>query len=618
MARRTAVSLGALFVVTALTAGCGDSTSPEQPGPPTDIKVSAGSGQTGAAASVLIGPLAAKVTDAKGRGVPNVDVSFQPLANSGTVNPISSRTNAAGIATTSWTLPTLAGTGATVRAVFVDPQTGAFIDSASFNVTVVGGAPVYMYQSASYFLAATGSRVGPLTVTLIDQYSNLSPNASVTWTRVGGDGTLSAATTLSNAEGVASVYYTLGSAAGTSTVQARIGDLWANFYIEGQVAGQPQTLDAIPYPEVAPVGGTLSLQVVVRDGLGEPVSGKTVAWTVGFGTGTLAAPTSVTNANGVASVQFTLGQFTGDNVVNATLGNLGASFSIRGRILTQRLTYTNGSAFGIARTGSGKFVVSMIDRGTVQTFQQNSPDTKQTITTGGTPVVVAVDDAGQYAYVSNTGGWMDVIDLALNAVVKQVSVPNAHALALSPAGDRVYVTSTAGYVYAVSTTSRQLVDSVYVAYGPWGIAFRTNTVDSLMYVTSRDGGSVTEVDMKTFSVLRKFNIGGRPHGIVISGDQQTLYVADNWDGQVKKVDIASGTVTGFADLGGAFGIAISPSATTLYVTTDYGQAAVLDLPSLTITKALDTDGRARQLVVAPDGNTAWAANDNGWVDIIPR
>jgi YVTN family beta-propeller protein len=616
--RRNSLAVWTFAIITVLAIGCGDSTGPERPGTPTNLEVSAGDGQTGIVTSVLAGPLAAKVTDAKGRGVPGVEVGFQAMPGSGTVAPTSARTNAAGVALTAWTLPTVVVTGATVRAVLVNPSTGVLVDSVSFRATVVGGSPVTMYATSSPYQGATGSTVGPLSVTLYDRYGNPSPGARVTWTVTAGGGTVSAPTTLSDTSGVASVSLTLGTAPGPNVVRAFVGTMAATFSIEAKVAGRAESISVSPYPSIASVSDVLPLQVVVKDGLAQPVVGGTVSWTVLDGGGLLSSATSTTDGAGVATIQYTMGSETVPNVIEAKIGSLTATFRIEGRTITRHLAYFGSNAYGIDRTSSGRFVVSLINGEAVVTFQQSSPETKQTITTGGTPVIVAVDDAGALAYVSNMSGWMDIISLTTNSIVKRVPVPSAHSLALSPAGDRVYVASSAGSVYAISTTTRQIVNSVAVPNGPWGFAFKTNPTDSLMYVTSRDGGSVTEVDMKTMAVLRTFNIGGRPHGLTISPDGRTLYAADIAEGKVKAIDVTSGTVTAFVALEGAFGIAISPDGTTLYVTAGGGKVAVLTAASLAITKTLDTNGSPRQVVIAPDGATAFSANEGGWVDIIPR
>ena len=615
--RPHSISLGLLVAVIALTSGCKDSAAPERPGAPTDLAISAGNAQSGSAGSTLIAPLAAKVTDAKGRGVPNVDVIFQPLVGSGTVNPVLSRTNGAGVAMTSWTLPTNAGANARVRAVVVDTTTGALVDSAIFTAPVVGGAATQLYPAGAPALAATGSAV-PLSVVLFDQFGNHSPNATVRWTVTSGGGSLSPTSGPSDANGVASTTLTLGAARGTNTVTATSGALSATFTIEGRVPGQPESIVSNPYPPTGPYGGTAPLSVTVSDGLGNRVEGATVSWSVTSGNGSVAPATSATNPSGVATTQLTLGTTSGVTVVEAKVGSLTTSLSVEARDYAPRLTNTDGSAFGIDRTSGGRFVVSLIQNGSVEMFDEATPNTKTRIAIGGTPVVVAIDAAGAFAYVSNMQGGLGIVDLTTHTVARQLTVPDAHALALSPSGDRVFVTTTTGYVVAVSTAARAVIDSVAVPGGPWGIAFRTTGTDTLMYVTARDAGTVTEIDARTMTVLRTFGVGGRPHGLAISPDGSTLYAADDANGRVEAISTSTGVVTNSVALTGAFGIAIAPDGSTLYVTTNNARAAVIAVSTLAITKLYDTGANPRQIVVAPDGATAYAANEGGWVDIIKR
>lgn len=610
-------TLAALTAFTALAASCHDSNAPEKPGPPTDIAVSAGNAQSGGAGITLVAPIAAKVTDAKGHGVPNVGVLFQPITGSGSVNPASARTNGAGIATTSWTLPTTAGATARVRAVLVDTLTGALVDSVSFTASVVGGPPNQIYPNLAPTLAATGTQV-PLAVLLLDQFGNRSPSAPVIWTVISGGGSVTPATSTSDATGVARTTVTLGAARGNNVVTATSNGLTATFTIEGRVAGQPESIAPNSFQTFGPYGGTVPLGVTVYDGLGIRVANVAVSWAVTNGAGSVSPASSTTNGDGVATSELTLGSTGGTTTVQAKVGNLAASFSVEARNLAPRLTTTDGSAFGIARTSGGRFVVSLIHDGVVQAFDEATPNVKTRIATGGTPVVVAVDAAGTHAYVSNMDGWLDIIDLGTNTVALQVPVPNAHALALSPSGDKVFVTRTTGSVDVVSTATRAVLDSVSVPGGPWGIAFRTTGTDTLMYVSSRDGGTVTEVDTRTMTVLRTFAVGGRPHGLAISADGSTLYAADNADGRVKAISISTGTVTNSVALIGAFGIAISPDGTTLYVTTDNLRGAVITASSLTITQLYETGANGRQVVTAPDGTKAYDANEGGWVDILKR
>ena len=617
MYRRNPLTLVA-FAALIASAGCKDSSGPDKPGAPVHIQASAGDAQKGRAGTVLSAPIAAKVTDAKGRGVPNVDVIFQPATSSGTVNPTSAKTNGAGIAITSWTMPTAAGLPVSVRAVLLDTLTGALVDTTRFNAEVIGGLPASMQLSSAPARAATGTTITTLGVLLLDSYGNRSPGVVVNWSVSQGGGAVSAPTSVTNASGIASISYTLGTTAGTNRLTASTGLLSGSFSIEALVPGIPSRLYQPTYPSQAGVGKSVLLSIRVFDGLDMGVPGQTVTWTRTAGDGSVSAATSITDDFGDATTILTLGNTEGTNMVNATVGTMTSTFAVQGRVLPEHLVELGMSAFGIARTSAGRFVTSLIANGSVAIFDEAAPNARTTIPVDGTPTVVAVDDAGAFAYVANMQGYVEIISLSTKTVVKRLPVPGAHSLTMSPRGDRVYVASYYDNVYAVSTSTREIVDSVDVAGGPWGIAFKTNATDSLMYVSARDGGTITEVNMRNMAVLHTYGILGRPHGVAISPDGQTLYVADNTQGQVKAVSTSSGAVIASVALPGSFGIAISPDGTTLYVTTDNAQIAVITASTLTIAKRYDTLRNARQIIVSPDGATAWAASEGGWIDVVTK
>ncbi len=69
------------------------------------------------------------------------------------------------------------------------------------------------------------------------------------------------------------------------------------------------------------------LSVSVLNQLGLPISGAPVAWTVVGSRGTLSSPTSTSDANGLATVNFTLGNTAGTDSVIAVIPN-GASVTL--------------------------------------------------------------------------------------------------------------------------------------------------------------------------------------------------------------------------------------------------------------------------------------------------
>ena len=105
--------------------------------------------------------------------------------------------------------------------------------------------------------------------------------------------------------------------------------------------------------------------------------------------------------------------------------------------------------------------------------------------------------------------------------------------------------------------------------GPWGFAFRTIGTHALMYVTSRNGGAIGEIDVTTDAVLRTIPISGRLHGL-----------------------------------------ALAPDGSTLYVSADLGTLAVVGVASGTITRTCQTrGGRLRQRVTSADGSVVYGADD---------
>lgn len=64
------------------------------------------------------------------------------------------------------------------------------------------------------------------------------------------------------------------------------------------------------------------LAVLVTDGTGAPVAGVSVAWKVGSGGGSVASATSNTNASGIATIAWTLGPSSGQQVAMANVAGL--------------------------------------------------------------------------------------------------------------------------------------------------------------------------------------------------------------------------------------------------------------------------------------------------------
>jgi hypothetical protein len=199
-------------------------------GPSTEFTVNADpttNAQTAPVGTAVTNPVEVHVMDNTGAVAPGAVVTWTVVNHAGTTATATSTTDATGTATVAWTLDTLArvdslqatvqnGTTATITA------TGT-AGPATKGTTVSGDA-----QSVTH-----GSVSAPMIVKVVDRYGNGISGVVVAWVVAGG-GTLSAASTMTDATGSAQVTLTLGAATGPYTVTATPAALAAvTFHLTG-------------------------------------------------------------------------------------------------------------------------------------------------------------------------------------------------------------------------------------------------------------------------------------------------------------------------------------------------------------------------------------------------
>jgi adhesin/invasin len=208
-----------------------------------------------------------------------------------------------------------------------------------------GGGGSIAVQSGNNAVAAAGSAV-VLEVIVRDTANNPLSGVPVTWAVGTGGGSVSAASTTSNASGIASVTRTLGSNAGAqTTTAARTGFTGSpiTFTTIAQIQGATQMALSAGNGQTDTVLATLGTpySVLVRDQNNAPVAGVTVNWSATAGS---VPATSVTNASGIASATHTLGATAGSQGVTATVTGL------QGSPVNFSSTATAGNAAVLSKT----------------------------------------------------------------------------------------------------------------------------------------------------------------------------------------------------------------------------------------------------------------------------
>jgi adhesin/invasin len=172
----------------------------------------------------------------------------------------------------------------------------------------------------------------PMVVHVFDASGNPVAGATVNWAVVNGAGILGASTSTTDATGMSNMVWNLDTIARVDSATASISaGASVTFFATGTAGPATNTMKVSGDSQTVTSDSTSKPFVIkVVDRYGNAVSGVAVTWAV-TGGGALAASTSTTDVNGMASVVLTLGATPGPYVITATAGALVAvTFSLTG------------------------------------------------------------------------------------------------------------------------------------------------------------------------------------------------------------------------------------------------------------------------------------------------
>jgi len=310
----------ASWILVGLVLGCGGGGSGPGPTPSVVIKT-AGDAQVGPAGSDLATPLEVTVKDAQGNRVSGVNVAFAVASGGGSVVPTSATTAADGKATTVRTLGPGAGTQTTTATV-----TGVAPASFASIATINGAVTLAASGSAARVDTVNATVVPDLVVMVKNETGAAVPGIIVHWT-VSGGGHLSQTDDTTDGAGLSSVTWTFDSLADAQTAVATVTGLVGSPVAFTGTAGAGTAARIASNAgdfQAGPVGGPLPLSVLVTDGFGNGKSGVSVSWAA-VGGGSVASPSTVTNAHGIATVSRNLGAIAGAYGTTATVASLAGS-----------------------------------------------------------------------------------------------------------------------------------------------------------------------------------------------------------------------------------------------------------------------------------------------------
>jgi adhesin/invasin len=279
------------------------------------IAANGGGGQTVHVGTPVTIPPSVIVTDINNNPVAGVAVTFAVTAGGGTITGGSATTNASGIATVgSWTL------GATVGAnTLTATSTGLTGSPVTFTATGIVGSPTTIALNAGNGQTATvGTAVATApSVRVTDALNSPVSGVAVTFAVASGGGSITGASTTTNAFGIATVgSWTMGTTAGANTLTATSPGLTGSpLTVTATGAAGTPTRYVVTSSSYAPAISTpVTITAQLADQYGNAVATPTavaVTFTKTGAGGTLSPITANTNPSGVATTTFTVANTVG-------------------------------------------------------------------------------------------------------------------------------------------------------------------------------------------------------------------------------------------------------------------------------------------------------------------
>lgn len=278
----------------------------------------------------------------------------------------------------------------------------------------------------------------------------------------------------------------------------------------------------------------------------------------------------------------------------------------------------SGGPIDVAVLSSGLTLVTRDAVDSVQKLNLTNSAVQTAIPVGSVPTFVIFDPTGVTGYVSNqissnigvidvsTGVQSDVIPVNGNPVPMQVTAD----------GKTLFVTTNVNRLYRVDLATKGATDSLDLPATSHHLLLRPD--GTRLYVATRDGGTVVELNPATLAVLRTFTLGGRTQAMAFSPDGTRLYVANEAKPLVQTVNLTSGAVGDSAILsGGANGIAIDASGSRIFASIILaGKVEIIDRATMTVDTTLITGGTPRAVVNDAARQQIVVANEGGWIDVI--
>ncbi len=159
----------------------------------------------------------------------------------------------------------------------------------------------------------------------------------------------------------------------------------------------------------------------------------------------------------------------------------------------------------------------------------------------------------------------------------------------------------------------EIIAELKTGLEPEGV--RVSPDGSVAYVTGEVTGDLTVIDTATNTLKGSIKVGTRPRDIVFSSDSRRAYISNEIEGSISVIEVATGEVVDTLTLPEGslpMGVVLSPDDNTLYVANGrFRMVNAIDLRRAELTHTVDAGRRPWGLAISPDGSKLFTANGPG-------
>jgi len=351
----------------------------------------------------------------------------------------------------------------------------------------------------------------------------------------------------------------------------------------------------------------------------------------GYG-GTVTIPQSGGTANNTTVYVRSAASATGNISGNVTLTSQGANaqnVAVTGKI--NPLPTVNSVSNQTVVAGNNTTAINFTGTGNIFNWTNDTPGIGlaangtgnipafTAINTGNAPVIAKVtvtntNKQAGYEYMTNeTTNQVSVISNSTNQIVSTVDVgAGPYGIALSPDGSMAYVSNfIASSVSVINTSTNQVAATIPVGYNPVGIAISPN--GSKVYVCA--GFGLFVIDATTNQIITALTLANyEPSGITVSPNGKWLYVADPVNNSLLIINASTYQQTRVSiptNIGdSAINVAVSPDGNLIYVTGGAtNNVYMISAITQTIVNTINLNAAAIGIAISPDGSRIYVTNE---------